>query len=188
MGEDPAGKTVFVYEEQGFGDVIQFARYVRFLANRGARVILGCRPELGRLMAGCAGVAEVLVAGQRTPPFDLHCPLLSLPLFCGTNTLADVPAEVPYLRVSDDIARAWKERVPRGGQRKVGLSWAGNPTNRNDKLRSIALTVSCPGVKSPASSSFRCKVGPTAATGAKASAAHTGLHSPHLRVLPKRPG
>ena len=181
VGEDPAGKTVFVYEEQGFGDVIQFARYVRFLANRGARVILGCRPELGRLMAGCAGVAEVLVAGQRTPPFDLHCPLLSLPLFCGTNTLADVPAEVPNQRVSDAIARPWKERVPRGGRRKVGLSWAGNPTNRNDKLRSIALKNFLPWAQVAGIEFHSLQVGPAAAEAGQGPTLPITDHSPHLR-------
>jgi Flp pilus assembly protein TadD len=138
-GEDPAGKTVFLYEEQGYGDVIQFARYAKVLADRGAQVILGCRPELGRLMACCAGVAQVITAGQSLPTFDLHCPLLSLPLFCGTTMPADVPADVPYIRMSREIARPWRERVGPGAALRVGLCWAGNPQNRNDCYRSIPL-------------------------------------------------
>ena len=138
-GEDPGGKTIFIHEEQGFGDVIQFARYASVLANRGAKVLLGCRPQLGRLMAGCAGVSQVVVAGQRLPPFDLHCPMLSLPLFCQTTTLASVSGEVPYIRLDDGVLRPWRERVPPTQRRKVGLCWAGNPENRNDRYRSIPL-------------------------------------------------
>jgi tetratricopeptide (TPR) repeat protein len=138
-GEDPSGKTVFIYEEQGYGDVIQFSRYAKVLADRGAKVIFGCRPELARLISCCSGVSQVVAAGQSLPSFDLHCPLLSLPLFCGTTTLASVPAQVPYFRLSEEIGRPWKDRFASGAAPRVGLCWAGNPLNRNDRFRSIPL-------------------------------------------------
>ena len=73
-----AGKTVLLCDEQGFGDAIQFCRYVPLVVERGARVILWVRPVLKELMGSLAGVAQVI---SETPPhFDVHCPLLSLPL------------------------------------------------------------------------------------------------------------
>lgn len=138
-GEDPAGKRIFIYEEQGYGDVIQFSRYAKVLADRGAKVIFGCRPELARLISCCRGVSHVVAAGQSMPTFDLHCPLLSLPLFCGTGTLADVPAEVPYFELRPEITRPWKHRVAGSTHPRIGLCWAGNPQNRNDRYRSIPL-------------------------------------------------
>lgn len=138
-GQDMAGKTIFVYEEQGFGDVIQFSRYAKVLADRGAKVIFGCRPELTRLTSCCSGVSQVVAAGQPMPTFDLHSPLLSLPLFCGTRTLADVPANVPYFKLRREITQPWKDRVAGPTRPRVGLCWAGNPQNRNDRYRSIPL-------------------------------------------------
>ena len=138
-GEDPAGKTVFIYEEQGYGDVIQFSRYAKALADRGAKVIFGCRPELARLMSCCSGVSHVVAAGQTMPTFDLHCPLLSLPLFCGTRAPDDVPAPVPYFELRPEITQPWEDRVAGSTRPRVGLCWAGNPQNRNDRYRSIPL-------------------------------------------------
>lgn len=138
-GEDPSGKTIFIYEEQGYGDVIQFMRYAKVLAGRGAKVIIGCRPELARLASCCDGVSQVVAAGQALPKFDLHCPLLSLALFCGTRSVADVPSGVPYIRLRPEIAKPWQDRLPPAAVRRVGLCWAGNPQNRNDRYRSIPL-------------------------------------------------
>lgn len=138
-GEDPSDKTVFIYEEQGYGDVIQFMRYAKVLADRGAKVIIGCRPELARLAACCDGISQVVAAGQTLPKFDLHCPLLSLPLFCGTRSVAEVPSRVPYIHLRPEIAGRWQDRLPPAAARRVGLCWAGNPENRNDLYRSIPL-------------------------------------------------
>jgi Flp pilus assembly protein TadD len=139
VGEDPSGKTVFVHEEQGYGDVIQFIRYAKVLADCGAKVIIGCRPELARLASCCDGVAQVVAAGQTLPKFDLHCPLLSLPLFCGTRSPAAVPAQVPYIKLSDPLTKPWKDRFAGAPALRVGLCWAGTPQNRNDPLRSILM-------------------------------------------------
>jgi Flp pilus assembly protein TadD len=189
VGEGLAGRTIFVYEEQGYGDVIQFARYARVLADRGATVIFGCRPELGRLMAGCAGVAQVLTAGQHLPAFDLHCPLLSLPLFCGTTSPGDVPADVPYLRLGDDIARPWRDRLaPAGAALKVGLCWAGNSQNRNDRYRSIPLEKfsSLAGIGSIEFHSLQ--VGPSAADRSRFPELNLRDHEPHLRDFAETAG
>ena len=92
-----AGKTVLLHAEQGFGDTIQFARYARLVAERGATVVLECQPQLKSLLQNIDGVAHVIAAGEPLPPFDVHCPLLSLPLALGTE-LATVPCGVPYIR------------------------------------------------------------------------------------------
>ena len=186
-GEDPAGKTIFVYEEQGFGDVIQFSRYAKVLADRGATVIFGCRPELARLMSCCAGVTQVVAAGQTLPSFDLHCPLLSLPLFCGTESLATVPSQIPYFRLSEEIARPWKDRFPSGARPRVGLCWAGNPLNRNDRFRSIPLEKFAPlaatnGTEKIQGVEFHSlQVGPVAGDRTRVPQLNLHDHEPNLR-------
>ena len=118
--------TILIHGEQGYGDTIQFVRYVPMLAQRGATVILETAPALQTLFSGLKGVNKIVPAGMRPPDFDLHIPLLSLPRIFGT-TLATVPNQVPYVAVSAERLAAWKTRINApGGSMKVGLVWAGN--------------------------------------------------------------
>jgi tetratricopeptide (TPR) repeat protein len=126
-GAEIAGKTVFLYFEQGLGDTIQFARYVPLLAERGARVILEAPKGLLRLFRSLEGVAELLAPGDTPPDFDFHAPLLSLPLAFQT-TLHTIPGRVPYLNAPAIRTKA-----------SIGLCWAGNPGNSNDQNRSVPL-------------------------------------------------
>ena len=139
LGEgDIAGKTILLHGEQGFGDAIQFCRYVPLVAVRGARVILEVRKPLTALMAGLAGPARVIGAGDALPDFDIHCPLLSLPLAMGTR-LETVPAQVPYLSASAEASAAWDVRLGPRTRLRVGFAWAGNANHERDRDRSIEL-------------------------------------------------
>jgi tetratricopeptide (TPR) repeat protein len=122
-GESLAGKTILIHREQGFGDLIQFCRYCKPLADLGARVILEAPRSLARLLASLAGVARVVVQGEPLPEFDCHCPLLSLP-FALKTTLANIPARVPYVRASDELRVHWREKLGPRDAPRVGLVWA----------------------------------------------------------------
>jgi tetratricopeptide (TPR) repeat protein len=139
LGEESlAGRTILLHAEQGMGDALQFARYVPLVATRGARVVLEVPPPLTRLMSSVAGVAQVIGRGEALPPFDFHCPLLSLPL--AFRTVRDaIPAGVPYLFPSAERAARWKQSVPDTGVRRIGLAWAGNADFKGDRSRSIGL-------------------------------------------------
>ncbi len=137
-GEPLDRRTILLHAEQGIGDTLQFMRYVPLVAERGGRVVLQVQPPLKRLaIAACTTAAQVIAEGDVAPAFDLHCPLLSLPLAFAT-TLADVPAAVPYLPVDAAAAARWRERLGAAGF-KVGLVWSGNPQHKNDRNRSIPL-------------------------------------------------
>ena len=85
LGNEPvAGKTILLHAEQGFGDTIQFIRYAPLLAGQGANVICEVQPELMPLLSQLDDVS-VIATGEALPAFDLHCPLLSLPLAFGTR-------------------------------------------------------------------------------------------------------
>jgi tetratricopeptide (TPR) repeat protein len=130
-------KSVLLHAEQGLGDTIQFARYAPLLAQGGATVLLEVQGELKTLLAGLEGVT-VLARGEARPPFDLHCPLGSLPLALKT-TLDNVPAAIPYLSASEERIAKWRPRLAALPGRRVALAWAGNPAHINDRNRSIAL-------------------------------------------------
>jgi tetratricopeptide (TPR) repeat protein len=144
-GEPAAGRALLIHAEQGYGDTLQFCRYAGLAAARGLRVILEVPQALWRLLAGLPGVAQMVVAGDPLPPFDLHCPMLSLPRALGT-TLGTIPASVPYLSADPGQAEDWRRRLASrpGADLRVGLAWAGNPRSHLpsaaavDRRRSIA--------------------------------------------------
>jgi tetratricopeptide (TPR) repeat protein len=132
------GRTILLHAEQGFGDAIQFVRYVPLVAAKGARVVLEVPPPLKALLSELAGAALVVGRGEELPAFDCHCPLLSLPLAFKTR-LETIPATVPYLSAAQDRVLNWKSRLPQAGLRRVGIAWAGNSNFKGDQTRSIGL-------------------------------------------------
>ena len=153
-----AGQTILLHREQGLGDTIQFMRYAPLVAARGGRVVLEVPPQLARLAAGIKGVAEIVVAGERLPHFDLHCPLLSLPDRFGT-TLATIPAELPYLTPDPEAVEHWRLKLGDGPRLKVGIAWAGNRSHKNDRNRSVAIERLLPILEVPGIRWFSLQVG-----------------------------
>ena len=120
------GRTVVVLHEEGFGDTLQFARYIPRLAERGARVVVAAPGELMRVLRGVAGVADILKPGVPLPPHDFLCPVFSLPRVFAT-TVESIPNDTPYLHADPDLVARWGEIVPwrRSSKLRVGLVWAG---------------------------------------------------------------
>jgi tetratricopeptide (TPR) repeat protein len=138
LGEEAlAGKTLLIHAEQGLGDTLQFVRYAPLAAARGARVVVEAPPALKPVLAGAPGIADVVAPGEALPPFDLHCPMMSLPLAFHT-TLATIPAQVPYLAAPLERVAQWKSRLRGDGQRRIGLVWSGNRKHKDDRNRSMA--------------------------------------------------
>jgi Tfp pilus assembly protein PilF len=131
------GKTILLHAEQGFGDTIQFVRYARLVAARGAKIVLEVQRELVSLLSGTSGVDAVIARGETLPPFDYHCPLLSLPLAFVTEP-ATIPAEIPYIAAAGGDVRLWQEWLPQGRPR-IGLVWSGDRSHDNDRNRSLRL-------------------------------------------------
>ena len=122
---DPRGKTVMVYSEQGYGDSIQFSRFIKGLKGMGAsKVLLVTHRPLVRLLSRVAGVDEVASSGEPHSPYDLHLPVMSLPHALGVGGgLEDYSA--PYIEVDPADAASWGHGLPKGF--RVGLVWAGSP-------------------------------------------------------------
>lgn len=166
-GGELKGQTILIHAEQGFGDTIHFARYLPMVAARGGRVVLQCRPELGRLLQGFPGVSQI-VTGNDLPNFEVECPLLGLPRVFGTR-LDSIPAPVPYLKVDESLSRAWKHRLqPHANEKRIGVAWAGSPTNIGDRKRSISLSRLLPLAQIRGVRFFSLQKGPA---GAQAAAA-----------------
>jgi len=143
-GRDPAGRTILLTAEQGLGDALQFVRFARPLAARGARVLVETAPALARLLATAPGVAATCLTGAPIPPYDAHLPLLSLAGILGVA--ADtIPNDVPYVTPdAQDAAAIAVELEPHRRNLLVGLSWAGNPRYSADRRRSCPLAALAP--------------------------------------------
>jgi len=137
LGEQPlAGKTILLRGEQGMGDIIQFCRYATLVAARGARVVLEAPRPLVNLLRSLQGVVQLVEFGESLPPFDCHCPLLSLPLAFGTMP-ATIPAQVPYLRSSTARVNYWRDKLGPRSRPRVGLVWSGGFRPDQPELRQV---------------------------------------------------
>ncbi len=141
-GTDIEGRTVLVHAEQGFGDNIQFARFVPMLAARGARVALEVPPGLGRLMGSVEGVFHVAEQGVRLPAHDYAIPVMSLAWFLGV-TLDNLPATVPYLAPPEEVQARWDRLLGTAlpERPRIGIAWSGNPNFAGFATRSIPFAV-----------------------------------------------
>jgi tetratricopeptide (TPR) repeat protein len=126
-GEVAEGQTLLIHAEQGFGDTLQFCRYASLAAARGLFVVMEVQRPLVRLMRGLPGVKLVVAQGEDLPPFDVHCPLLSMPAALGT-TVATIPASPSYLYAEAAQVAAWQTRLDTVDDKRprVGLIWAGS--------------------------------------------------------------
>jgi len=140
-GRPAPEKTLLIYNEQGAGDAIQFARYLPLAAERCKRLIVACRPDLSSVFATIPGVAAICQPAEiKVGDFDTHLPMLSLPRVFGT-TLETIPAKTPYIDAA--ALRRRKENfsltLSRSSGPKIGIVWAGSPINRTDRQRSCAV-------------------------------------------------
>jgi len=122
-GEDLQGKRLFVHSEQGFGDTMQFLRFVEPAAERGAEVLLQVPKALLKIAATVRGVARLDELGAPVPECDYVCPVMSLPRGFGT-TVETIPRRIPYFAADESAVAAWRRRLDPDAALHVGLVWA----------------------------------------------------------------
>jgi tetratricopeptide (TPR) repeat protein len=142
-GGDLKGRRILIDCEQGFGDCIQFIRFIPLIAQRGGKPILTAYPELRRLIRTVPCLEEIVCPPEEIPPFDLQCPLAGLPRLFET-TLQNIPTNVPYLFADPVMAERWRTRVPQDGRVKIGLAWSSKPESRDHATHSPGLSQLAP--------------------------------------------
>ena len=147
LGEaDLAGRTLFIYPELYLGDMVQFCRYALLAIERGARVVMAAPSPLCALLRTLHPAITIIDQAEQPPHFDLHCPLLSLPLAFGT-TVETIQAPVPYLQADPGLAASWRDRLGSDGL-KIGICWQGHPS-RAELDRSFPLAAFSPLARLP---------------------------------------
>ncbi|MFK7905928.1 MAG: tetratricopeptide repeat protein [Chitinophagales bacterium] len=127
-GENLEEKTILVWNEQGFGDTLQFVRYLPFLQQKGASVCLRVQPALKRLIEQNFEGINVISTEEVIPEMDFQIPMMSLPQFFGNTP---TPLQKPI------VSNQKNKLLPESPKLKVGLVWAGNPHHPDDQKRSI---------------------------------------------------
>ena len=137
LGNAPLrGKTILIYSEQGYGDTLQFCRYARLLTELGARVVLEVEPALTSLLGTLEGVGQLVPRGRELPPFDYHCPLMSLPLAFGT-TLETIPCPGKYLRADPAAAGLFSDLLGTRDRPRIGIAWNGGHRENQPELWAV---------------------------------------------------
>ncbi|MBK1839408.1 glycosyltransferase [Azospirillum sp. YIM B02556] len=137
----PDGGRLLLVADQGFGDVIQFARYLPLVEALGPDLIVAASAEMVPILRQLVDEHRIHEDWGSLPDFQAWCALSGLPRLFGT-TLETIPSATPYLDADPELAAWWKRRldqlVPRR-YRRIGLVWAGRPTHGNDHNRSLDL-------------------------------------------------
>lgn len=122
--ESLEGKTILLWAEQGLGDTLQFCRYVKEVADLGARVFLEVQAPLVRLMHGIQGADQIFTRDSEAPSVDFHCSLMSLPCAFST-TIETIPHSTRYIHPEAAAVLRWQERLGKRVRPRVGLVWSG---------------------------------------------------------------
>jgi hypothetical protein len=138
-GEDIDGKTILITPEQGFGDTILMARFLRGLADLGAKVRLNVKPPLRRIFNGLAGVNKFAITNDDIVGCDYWSPMMDLPRYLGT-TLQNLPAPTALSIPDDSIERAKSATAPFKDDFKIGVLWSGSVSYRANHKRSFSHT------------------------------------------------
>jgi ADP-heptose:LPS heptosyltransferase len=136
----PSGRLLLV-GDQGYGDTIQFARYIPMAAERCQELVLGCSAEMAPLLTNIPGVSQYCHRWTDVPGHAAHCRLSSLPYLFRTQP-DTIPARVPYMMADPARIAHWRERLDATlppGVKRIGLAWSGRPTHPNDRRRSMPL-------------------------------------------------
>ncbi len=133
-----AGQRLFIHSEQGFGDVVQFCRYLPLASLLGAEIIFEVPTPLVPLLSTLRCNMTLIAQGAPRPDFDAYCPVMSLPFVFKTTT-ETIPARTPYLSCDPAKVARWQERLGRKSRLRVGLAWSGSATHKNDRNRSMRL-------------------------------------------------
>jgi Tfp pilus assembly protein PilF len=145
-GASLGGRTLLLIADQGFGDVIQFCRYIPWVCGRCSDVVVAAETVLHPLIRQIQAPVKLVDDWRRCPPYAAYCPLSGLPRLHRT-TLDTIPGQVPYLTADPGRTATWRARLERllpPGYRRIGIVWGGRATHNNDLNRSTSLDALAP--------------------------------------------
>lgn len=161
QGEDLQGKTVLLFDEQGLGDTLQFARFVSIIVSQASKVLLHVRPKLRSILSNLHDLGATEFIEDTSPQVerraDYHCPLLSIPFGLSIKSPSEIPNNSPYLTPTPHLVDHWQDELrdmlAKPGL-KIGLIWQGDPQSQSEKGRSPPPSVLAPILENDANQFF----------------------------------
>jgi tetratricopeptide (TPR) repeat protein len=127
------GKRLLVHAEQGYGDMLQYARYLALVKPLCGGLLFEGPPEMRRIFSSIPEIDSYIVASDALPDYDFHFPLMSLAKVFWEKS-ESIPNRVPYLAASRELAEEWKQRLQTCPGLKVGLAWGSNNLYRDNQV------------------------------------------------------
>jgi len=155
---------LLLYADQGFGDVIQFSRYIPWAIGRCPDYAMAGSPEIAHILRQFVPEDRIHTRWETLPPFRAYIPLSGLPRLHGTR-LDNVPVQEAYLHADPERVAVWRARLTRlapGRPKRIGIVWAGRPTHNNDRRRSAKLSDFAPVAALPGIALVSLQKGPSA--------------------------
>ena len=134
--ESLKNKSILLFSEQGYGDTLQFCRYLPLIAALGAKIIFAVEKPLFNLMKDFSQEYTLITMDSPLPPSDFQCPLMSLPLALGT-TLNSIPSSQKYLWADPKKVGEWDLILGQKNKLRVGLIWAGGARPNQALLKAV---------------------------------------------------
>jgi hypothetical protein len=159
-----ADGTLLLVADQGFGDVIQFSRYIPWVLERCPDVAIASSAEMIPVLRQLLPAERIFIRWEDCPPYKAFAALSGLPRLHGTR-VDHVPNAMPYLRPDPVRVASWTERLRRlapNAPTRVGIVWAGRPTHNNDRRRSAKLADFAPLAALPGVALVSLQKGPSA--------------------------
>ena len=146
QGENLKEKSILLFFDQGYGDTLQFVRYIEEIKMLGAQITVWVQRPIVRLVE--FSYPGVQIYRKDTPPekgeFDYACAFMNLPNLLKT-TMATIPAYEHYFSLPENLVETWKQKLfcqmTAGRKKKIGFLWAGNPRPYDDNSRSMPFSV-----------------------------------------------
>jgi Tfp pilus assembly protein PilF len=136
-GKELADKSLLIMVEQGFGDIIQFSRYLKQVIKMGDKINVFCHSgPIFELIKPLAPDANWLTEEDTVPEFDYYLTLMSFPYIFG-DSVETIPADIPYIFASEEKKSEWKNKIKDTGKKKIALCWSGSARHPKDHIRSI---------------------------------------------------
>ncbi|HQT64688.1 MAG: glycosyltransferase [Acidocella sp. 20-57-95] len=145
-GQKLAPGKLLLVADQGFGDCVQFGRFIPWAAQIAPAPVLACSGELTSILRQIPGIGRIVTRWELTGEFDAYIPLSGLPRLAGIDT-DNIPMSEGYLHPKNELVAHWAEQLDRlvpAGKRRIALVWAGRPTHKNDKKRTLKLAQFAP--------------------------------------------
>ena len=135
-GQCLKNRRIAVIHEQGYGDSIQFARYIAWLKQQGAEVCVIIPPELHRLFQGLEGCDHIQETFPTPQQVDYQVAMMSLPA-CMSSQWQFATSTPAYFELDADNLLLWRPAKLASKRPQVGIAWRGNPNHKNNRNRNI---------------------------------------------------